>query len=96
MRMPQPRPLYRVPAVLASGTVVLVEGEKCADALAQQGIVATTAMGGAATRWDPVNTTTTTMGDRVTTGTLMGTLSVDAVVAAARALLARAGRQAAE
>lgn len=31
-----------------------------------------------------------------TTGTLMGTLSVDAVVAAARALLARAGRQAAE
>ncbi len=32
------------------------------------------AMGGAATRWDPVNTTTTTMGDRVTTGTLMGTV----------------------
>ncbi|MFO0601967.1 MAG: hypothetical protein U0324_02280 [Polyangiales bacterium] len=32
------------------------------------------AMGGAATRWDPVTTTTTTMSDRVTTGTLMGTV----------------------
>lgn len=57
MRMPQPRPLYRVPAVLASGTVVLVEGEKCADALAQQGIVATTAMGGAATAIDKTDWT---------------------------------------
>jgi hypothetical protein len=32
------------------------------------------AMGGMANRWDAVRTTTTTMGDRVTTGTLMGTV----------------------
>ncbi len=32
------------------------------------------AMGGAGNRWDPVSTTTMTMGDRVTTGTLMGTV----------------------
>jgi DNA primase len=32
--------------------LVLVEGEKCADALMQLGIVATTAMGGAATALD--------------------------------------------
>lgn len=32
------------------------------------------AMGGAATRWDPVSTTAMTMGDRVTTGTLSGTV----------------------
>lgn len=49
MRMPDPRPLYNLPAVVASDAVVLVEGEKCADVLAQVGIVATTAMGGAAT-----------------------------------------------
>ena len=52
MRMPDPRPLYNLPAVVASATVVLVEGEKCADALMQLGIVATTAMGGAATAID--------------------------------------------
>lgn len=59
MRMPQPRPLYRLPAVAAAGVVVLVEGEKCADALSQHGIVATSAMGGAAaaidkTDWSPL------------------------------------------
>lgn len=32
------------------------------------------AMGGAATRWDPVNTTATTMGDRVSSGMIMGTV----------------------
>lgn len=52
MRMPEPRPLYNLPSVVASDAVVLVEGEKCADALAQLGIVATTAMGGAATAID--------------------------------------------
>jgi hypothetical protein len=57
MRMPQPRPLYRLPAVIASDPVVLVEGEKCADALAQRGIVATTAMGGAATAIDKTDWT---------------------------------------
>lgn len=48
-RMPDPRPLYNLPAVARANTVVLVEGEKCADALMRLGIVATTAMGGAAT-----------------------------------------------
>ncbi|CBJ41552.1 AAA family ATPase [Ralstonia solanacearum] len=52
MRMPDPRPLYNLPALVASDAVVLVEGEKCADALARIGIVATTAMGGAATTID--------------------------------------------
>ena len=49
MRMPEPRPLYNLPAIAASNDVVLVEGEKCADALMHLGITATTAMGGAAT-----------------------------------------------
>jgi DNA primase len=49
MRMPEPRPLYNLPAIRAVDAVVLVEGEKCVDALMQLDIVATTAMGGAAT-----------------------------------------------
>jgi hypothetical protein len=58
-RMPDPRPLYHLPAVAKVDTVVLVEGEKCADALMHMGIVATTAMGGAATAlaktdWSPL------------------------------------------
>ncbi len=52
MRMPDPRPLYHLPTVAKADTVVLVEGEKCADALLSLGIVATTAMGGAATALD--------------------------------------------
>lgn len=59
MRMPEPRPLYNLPAVSGVDVVVLVEGEKCADALMRVGIVATTAMGGAATiidktDWSPL------------------------------------------
>ncbi len=59
MRMREPRPLYNLPAVAASDAVVLVEGEKCADALMQLGVVATTAMGGASTAigkadWTPL------------------------------------------
>lgn len=59
MRMPDPRPLYNLPAIAASNDVVLVEGEKCADALMHLGITATTAMGGAATAiektdWTPL------------------------------------------
>lgn len=50
--MPEPRPLYNLPAIAAADAVVLVEGEKCADALMQLGIAATTAMGGAATALD--------------------------------------------
>ena len=52
MRMPEPRPLYNLPAIATADAVVLVEGEKCADALMQLGIAATTAMGGAATAID--------------------------------------------
>lgn len=57
MRMPEPRPLYNLPAVAAADAVVLVEGEKCADALMRLGIVATTAMGGAATAIDKTDWT---------------------------------------
>ena len=57
MRMPEPRPLYNLPAIATADAVVLVEGEKCADALMQRGIVATTAMGGAATALDKTDWT---------------------------------------
>jgi DNA primase len=56
---PDPRPLYNLPKVMASKKVVLVEGEKCAQALIDAGIVATTAMHGAKapvekTDWSPL------------------------------------------
>ena len=57
MRMPELRPLYNLPAIATTDAVVLVEGEKCADALMQRGIVATTAMGGAATAIDKTDWT---------------------------------------
>jgi 5S rRNA maturation endonuclease (ribonuclease M5)/Fe2+ or Zn2+ uptake regulation protein len=44
---PEPRPLYNLPGIKASQTVVLVEGEKAAQALIDAGICATTAMNGA-------------------------------------------------
>jgi putative DNA primase/helicase len=58
-RAPDPRPLYNLPAVAKSKSVVLVEGEKCADALIALGICATTAMNGAKapvdkTDWTPL------------------------------------------
>ncbi|WP_374691471.1 AAA family ATPase [Accumulibacter sp.] len=58
-RAPDPRPLYNLPAVVQTDAVVLVEGEKCADALIRQGIVGTTAMNGAKapvdkTDWTPL------------------------------------------
>lgn len=57
--MPNPRPLYHLPEIAQASTVVLVEGEKCADALQVLGIATTTAMGGAAapfekTDWSPL------------------------------------------
>jgi hypothetical protein len=56
---PDLRPLYRLPDIAFSPTVVLVEGEKCAQALAACGIEATTAMQGAKapiekTDWSPL------------------------------------------
>jgi DNA-binding HxlR family transcriptional regulator len=56
---PELRPLYRLPEIALAQTVVLVEGEKCAQALADLGIDATTAMQGAEapidrTDWTPL------------------------------------------
>jgi hypothetical protein len=44
---PTPRPLYNIPGIAAADEVVVVEGEKAAQALIDQGICATTLMGGA-------------------------------------------------
>ena len=54
-----PRPLYNQPGMAHAHTVVLVEGEKCAQALIDLGICATTAMHGAKapiekTDWSPL------------------------------------------
>lgn len=43
---PDVRPLYNIPGVLSSPTVVLTEGEKAAQALIEKGIAATCVMGG--------------------------------------------------
>ncbi len=58
-RAPSPRPLYNQPAIKQVPAVVLVEGEKCAQALIESGICATTAMNGAKapvnkTDWSPL------------------------------------------
>ncbi len=60
MGAPELRPLYRLPEISLASTVVLVEGEKCAAALASVGIEATTAMQGAKapiekTDWSPLH-----------------------------------------
>lgn len=59
MGAPDLRPLYRIPEIATCQHVVLVEGEKCADALASLGIDATTAMQGSKapiekTDWTPI------------------------------------------
>lgn len=59
MAPPEPRPLYNQPGIARATTVVLVEGEKCAQALIDTGICATTAMHGAnapveKTDWSPL------------------------------------------
>ncbi len=56
---PTPRPLYNLPGILKADTVVLAEGEKCADALVGAGVCGTTAMHGAnapvdKTDWSPL------------------------------------------
>ncbi len=58
-KAPDPRPLYNQPSIINTDRVVLVEGEKCADALIAKGICATTAMNGAnapieKTDWSPL------------------------------------------
>ena len=58
-KAPEIRPLYRIPEVLDANTIILVEGEKCADALHSVGLTATTAMNGAKapldkTDWSPL------------------------------------------
>ncbi|MCL6271077.1 AAA family ATPase [Sansalvadorimonas sp. 2012CJ34-2] len=58
-RMPSPRPLFQQPEIKHADHVLLVEGEKCAEALQQSGIPTTTAMGGAQapvekTDWSPL------------------------------------------
>jgi putative DNA primase/helicase len=60
MAPPDPRPLYNQPGMVSAAQVVLVEGEKCAQALIDAGIVATTAMHGAnapvdKTDWSPLS-----------------------------------------
>ena len=59
MAPPEPRPLYNQPGMSSAAQVVLVEGEKCAQALMDAGVVATTAMHGAhapvdKTDWSPL------------------------------------------
>lgn len=56
---PETRPLYNLPNILLAPEIVVVEGEKAADALIGQNIDATTAMGGAnapleKTDWTPL------------------------------------------
>ncbi|WP_265024294.1 AAA family ATPase [Wolbachia endosymbiont (group A) of Epagoge grotiana] len=57
--LPETRPLYNIPGIVKSDKVILVEGEKFADALIEQGMTATTAMLGAnapieKTDWSPL------------------------------------------
>jgi putative DNA primase/helicase len=59
MRAPNPRPLYNQPAMRSADEIILVEGEKAAEALIGKGICATTAMNGASapvekTNWSPL------------------------------------------
>ncbi len=58
-RAPHPRPLYNQQGMVHSKTVIVVEGEKCAQTLIELGICATTAMNGAKapidkTDWAPL------------------------------------------
>lgn len=48
---PEIRPLYNLPSIAIADTVIITEGEKCAQVLIDLGIAATTAMGGANFSW---------------------------------------------
>ena len=59
VQAPHPRPLYNQVAMAKASHIIVVEGEKAADALIGSGIVATTAMNGAKapidkTDWSPL------------------------------------------
>lgn len=59
-RPPEIRPLYNQPGLAKAACVILVEGEKCAEALIQLGLAGTTAMSGAnapvdKTDWSPLS-----------------------------------------
>lgn len=51
-KSPEVRPLYNLPGIAREDTVVMVEGEKAADALIAMDVTATTVMGGSATNLD--------------------------------------------
>lgn len=51
-RAPETRPLYNLPRIASAAEIILVEGEKSADALISQHFDATTAMGGASAPLD--------------------------------------------
>jgi hypothetical protein len=55
---PKPWPLYNLPAIAGAKSIVIVEGEKCVDALTKLGIVATTSPAGAGNakhaEWGPL------------------------------------------
>lgn len=60
LKAPEPRPLYNRPGIKDADQVVLVEGEKTAQALIDAGVSATTAMNGAKapvekTDWSPLD-----------------------------------------
>ncbi len=52
--MPEVRPLYNLPGITASDSIIITEGEKCAQVLVDLGFPATTVMGGA--HFDPEKT----------------------------------------
>ena len=59
MVAPEIRPLYNLPHFANGDTIILVEGEKCADAICDTGLIGTTAMNGAnapidKTDWSPL------------------------------------------
>lgn len=60
--MPEIRPLYNLPGITASDRIIITEGEKCAQALIDIGITATTVMGGA--NFDPDKTDFSPLGGK--------------------------------
>ncbi|ODU09053.1 MAG: hypothetical protein ABS84_10115 [Rubrivivax sp. SCN 71-131] len=88
MTPPDPRPLYNQPGMASAAQVVLVEGEKCAQALIDAGIAATTAMHGAnapvdKTDWSPLSAKAVLVWpDRDKPGWEYATLAAQAILSA--------------